>query len=367
MKPIESEHSAGPGRNRNGSVIDWVQKAMANCYFHSRVYLLVRHVRERYHLSVPPGGGWPRLEKRQGPTARILYYHRVNDDNDSFFPAISTELFDREMQFVSRHYRVVSLDTLADHLDSDSSETLVSITFDDGYRDNYENAFPILRRHGLSATIFLTTGSIDSREPLWFEQLSLALKKTSREKLDLETDPPLRFRIRTQPERLEANGQIQKFLTDLPDVERRQWLARVLRALGVEGDEERHGKMLTWEQVRYMRARGFDFGGHTITHPFLSRTTEQQACDEIFGCKASIEEALQCPVRYFAYPNGHVPDVSQSNRDLVRRAGYRAAVTTTWGMNDSRTDKMELRRGGPWEDSPALFAYKLDWYQLTND
>jgi peptidoglycan/xylan/chitin deacetylase (PgdA/CDA1 family) len=353
-----------PGTESNGS--GWLQKAIANCYFHTPLPSLVRPVRERYRLTRSPKSRWPKFEKREGPTARILYYHRVNDNQDPFFPAMSTGLFEREMEFLARHYKVISLDQLVDHLDGSNPETLLAITFDDGYRDNFNHAFPILQRYGLPATIFLTTGSIDSCEPLWFEQVSLALKKTAREDLDLATDPPLRFRIRTQVERLDCNSRIQNFLRGLPDADRRQWLARILRALAVEGDEERHGKMLTWDQIRYMQARGIDFGGHTITHPFLSRTTEEEAALEISGCKARIEEVLQHPVRYFAYPSGHEPDVSKSNRDAVRRAGYRAAATTTWGMNDSCTDRMELRRGGPWEESLGLFAYKLDWYQLTN-
>jgi peptidoglycan/xylan/chitin deacetylase (PgdA/CDA1 family) len=342
----------------------WVQKALASCYFHTPLPSLVKPVRERYGITKSLESRWPKLEKRNGPSARILYFHRINDDRDPFFPAMSTRLFEREMQFLARYYKVVSLDQLVDHLDRNDPGTPLTITFDDGYQDNFTHAFPILQRYGLPATIFLTTGSIDTREPLWFEQLSLALKKTAREYLELDT---LRYPIRTPDERLWCNHQIQNFLRSLPDLDRRRSLAQILRFLAIEGDEERRGKMLTWDQIRYMHSLGIDFGGHTISHPFLSRTTEEEASREISGCKIRIEEELQHPVRYFAYPNGHEPDVSESNHKLVRRAGYRAAVTTTWGMNDSRTDRMELKRGGPWETSPALFAYKLDWYQLTND
>ena len=81
--------------------------------------------------------------RRREAAGRILYYHRVNDENDPFFPAISTELFEQEMRYIAGHYKVASMTELLDRLEGGSPEPVVAITFDDGYRDNYQNAFPI--------------------------------------------------------------------------------------------------------------------------------------------------------------------------------------------------------------------------------
>src|SRR5215471_6602809 len=358
-------------RDRNETVparMGWIQRAVANCYFHSPMPSVLCPVRNRFRLAVSTGGRWPKLslEKRLGPSARILYYHRVNDDNDPFFPAISTTLFDQEMRFVRKHYTVVSLAELLRRLTEGSTEPVLAITFDDGYQDNYHSAFPVLERFGLPATIFLTTGSMDSREPLWFEQLSQAFKKAPQEFVALDIDPRPRFYLRTQAERLESVERIFGIFRDLPDSERRAWLARILQKLTARDDGERNGKMLTWDQVRTMQKRCVEFGGHTVTHPFLSRMPVGQVSWEVTECKRRIEEELQLPVCHFAYPNGREKDFGAWNKEFIRRAGYHAAVTTIWGVNDGSTDPMELRRGGPWENSPAAFAYKLDWYQFTN-
>jgi peptidoglycan/xylan/chitin deacetylase (PgdA/CDA1 family) len=219
----------------------------------------------------------------------------------------------------------------------------------------------------LPATIFLTTGNIDSGEPLWFEALALALKTTTREFIDLEIDIPRRLWTRTEAERLAANGSIFAILRTLPDGDRRQWLDQILRQLGAENHGARKDKMLTWDQVRLMKARGIDFGGHTMTHPFISKLTRDQVMSEVSGCKRRIEDELQVPADYFAYPNGREEDFGEWNKELIRDAGYRAAVTTIWGTNYRSTDPMALKRGGPWEPSLPLFAYKLDWYQLIDD
>jgi peptidoglycan/xylan/chitin deacetylase (PgdA/CDA1 family) len=348
---------------------EWLRGVAANCYLHCGLPALVRPLRDRYQLSTVPGNGHRRFSwnKRTQPTGRILYYHRVNDDRDPFVPAISARLFEEEMAYVARHYKVVSLCQLLEHLESGAKESALAITFDDGYQDNFLNAFPILQRYGLPATVFLTTGSLDSREPLWFEQLAQALKTTTREHLDLDLDIPRRFWLRTTTERLEANIHLLALLRLVPDVERRRICAEVLRQLGMFDSSARKDRMLTWEQVRYMKARGIDFGGHTVNHPFISRLTKEQVAWEASECKRRIEEELQSAADYFAYPSGREEDFGQWNKEVIREAGYRAAVTTIWGTNYRSTDPMELRRGGPWDDSAALFAYKLDWYQLVND
>lgn len=356
-------------QNGDGQSVGWMRQAAANCYIHSGAPAFMRYLRRRYQVSLEPNGGSSRLSwhRRGEGGARIFYYHRVNNDNDPFFEAISTDVFEAHMRYLARHYKVVSMAEVSRHLQAgDSTETVVGITFDDGYRDNYEYAFPILKRYNLPATVFLTTGSMDSGEPLWFEELAEAIKKTSREFVDLEIDIPRRFPFRTEAERLDSNSRIFRLLRVLSDPERRTCLADLLKQLGAGGECERRGKMLSWDQVRRMKADDIDFGGHTVTHPFLSKLPVQQAAWEVAECKRRIEEELQGPVEFFAYPNGREEDFAESNKDILRQAGYRAAVTTIWGMNYRSTDRMELRRGGPWEDHPALFGLKLDWYQLSN-
>jgi peptidoglycan/xylan/chitin deacetylase (PgdA/CDA1 family)/CelD/BcsL family acetyltransferase involved in cellulose biosynthesis len=340
-----------------------LRRMAATFYVNSMAPALLRSVRERYQVSFHPTIS---CRKRLEGGARIFYYHRVNDDNDPFFGATPTAVFEAHMRYLARHYRVVSMGEVSRRLEGDSREMVVGVTFDDGYRDNYEHAFPILKRYNIPATVFLTTGSLDSGEPLWFEAMAEAIKQSGQEYLDLEFDIPRRFWLRTQAERLETNGQLFALLRELNDTERRTRLDEIVARLGTPKQCERRGKMLSWDQVRLMKANGIDFGGHTVTHPFLSKLTPGEAAWEVTECKRRVEQEIQSEVDLFAYPNGREEDFASSSKDVLRHAGYRAAVTTIWGMNYSSTDPMELRRGGPWEDDPALFALKLDWYQFAN-
>ena len=345
-----------------------IRRAAATCYLRLGLPAAARLLRERYQVSVSPSRRMGRLgwTRRREPAGRILYYHRVNDEHDPFYPSMPVDVFERQMRFVARRYKVVSLTRLLEHLESGAPGTLLAITFDDGYRDNYENAFPILQRYGLVATIFLSTGSLDTGDPLWFEVLAGAVKTTSHEFLDLEVDIPRRFWMRTLDERLRANSELFALLRRVPEDERRQRLHAILRELAAPDAGSRRDMMLTWDQVRRMKQHGVDFGGHTVTHPFLSRLTRDQVSWEVSECKRRIEAELQAPVSHFAYPNGREEDFGPWNKDVLREAGYKAALSTIWGLNYQSTDRMELRRGQPWEEDEAVFAYKMDWYQLVN-
>src|SRR5260370_28774278 len=118
----------------------WRRQAAASCYFHLGLPKLVQPLRSQYELSISSGAArrvyWTR---RKEPLARILYYHRVNDDRDPFFPAISSELFEQEMDYLRKHYKVVGLLDLLDRLESGSPETMVAVTFEEGYQENYLN------------------------------------------------------------------------------------------------------------------------------------------------------------------------------------------------------------------------------------
>jgi peptidoglycan/xylan/chitin deacetylase (PgdA/CDA1 family)/CelD/BcsL family acetyltransferase involved in cellulose biosynthesis len=347
------------------AVPEWVRSAASRAYYYSPLFVAAPAIRDRYRLRMSRRPG---IERRHTPTLRILYYHRINNENDPFLPSMPIAEFEKHIRIVARHYRVVSLrEGMRRLAEGGPAEPVVAITFDDGYADNCTEALPILQRYGAPATIFLTTGSVDSREPMWFEVLAVALKKTDLSHIDVELDVPRRFLLRTQAERLAANGTIFAHLRMLSDSDRCAQLAEILRRLSAESAPELRGRMLTWDQVRHMRSFGIDFGGHTVTHPFVSRLTPEQALWEIAECKHRIEQETQADTVHFAYPNGRESDFQAWNKEIVAAAGYKAAVSTLWGVNHPGIDRMELRRGQPWEDGLPLFAAKLDWYQFTDN
>lgn len=294
----------------------------------------------------------------------VLAFHRVNDDDDPFMPAIATSVFAARMEHIARHYTVLTVEELVDRVRRGRVPgKALALTFDDGYRDNLTHAAPVLARYGLPATIFLTTGCIGTREILWFDRLALALKTTRQTHLRLADGSVLR--LASTADRLQAVQAALGRLKGLPDAERRETFEQLLRDLGSSPLDAPKRLMLNWDEVEVLRGLGFSVGAHTVSHPILSHLSPAEAWREINDSKLAIERALGTRPRAFAYPNGGAEDVNELTVRLVGDAGFTCAVTTRRGLNTSSTPLLELRRGGPWERHLPTYALKLARYQQT--
>lgn len=283
--------------------------------------------------------------------AIILTYHRVRTSWVGDGITVSSGVFEQQIRYLTRSYRVVPLDDLAAMLSG--TRPLVpgaaAVTFDDGFRDNHTLARPILRRYGCPATVFVTVGAVDGNTPLWTEQLRLALRATRAASLDATWLGLGRQPIGSDPERLHCLRELKTRLKRMPDAQRQHALAEVLRLLvpreqAAEAAAEAHDEMLTWAMVSELPAQGIAIGAHTVTHRILTRIERLDAQWEIQESKQRLEKTLGHTVHHFAYPNGGPQDWGPEIQTLVREAGFVTACTTVPGTNPVGQDLFALRR-----------------------
>jgi peptidoglycan/xylan/chitin deacetylase (PgdA/CDA1 family) len=262
----------------------------------------------------------------------------VNDDNDPFFPSTPTHIFQRQMEYISRSFHVMTVEEIIERMDAGTlPRNVVAITIDDGYRDTLTHAAPILARYGLPATVFLATGFIGAGEFPWFDRLALALKLTQASAVTLSDGKTMP--LGSVSERLVALGHILRQFKRIPDCRRRERVDSLLDQLSVRDVRYLKDLMLSWDDVHALTGLGFSIGAHTVNHPILSRVTLAQAEKEIMGSKVMIETALGQPVKAFAYPNGGPEDYTDEVKQLVRQAGFAFAVTTRHGLNSVNEDR----------------------------
>lgn len=304
-------------------------------------------------------------------SARIVAYHRVGSTYEfpSDVPMMGPKDFEKQIAYLSRKYTFVSLRELGSALNSGASipaQTAV-ITFDDGYRDNYLKAYPILKKYGVPATIFLATGHIDSGTPFWWDRVSYVVNTTPQEHFELNRLGTYHFR--TTKERWLAARSIREGVKELPDDEKNLVIAQLVSQLGIDMPRSLGKELfLSWDEVREMSQNGIDFGAHTVNHPTLIGMSLEQATREIVGSQRRIQENLGQPADTFAYPDGRLSNVNDGIKAILRENGFVCAV---YGNPDAlvsaETDPYELGRLSPrWDFSTFNFTVSGLYPDLMN-
>jgi peptidoglycan/xylan/chitin deacetylase (PgdA/CDA1 family) len=281
----------------------------------------------------------------------ILTYHRFSPIEEP--DKTSAQAFADHLEYLTQHYRLLPLSEIADCLAT--GRTLphgsAALTVDDGYRDFYEIAYPLLLKYRVPATLYVATDFVDNRAWLWTDKLRYLTARTpANEVVAMLKGRTLRLALTDQLSRLKAAGKINGILKTLPNEHKEEAIKRIAASLDVllPALPPREFSAVNWQQAREMDAEGIEIGSHTATHPILPNVLDDEMLrHELAASKIRLEEMLGRRVPLFCYPNGR-------NDARVQRAtataGYRCAVTNVPGMNTNQTPLLALRRICPQPD-----------------
>lgn len=268
----------------------------------------------------------------------ILTLHHVRPKGAGGFQPnalleITPDFLDRTLGLIrAEGYDLVSLDEALARLSGPPSDRFfVALTFDDGYRDNVEHAWPVLAKHGAPWTLFVTTGFADRTARLWWLELEEAVRVLP--KLDVAL-PGGRFSARTgsDAEKQSAFDKLYWRLRKQPEAILLSVISDLAARAGVDAAALVERECLPWETLRALGgAPGVTLGAHTLTHPMLAKHDVAFARAEIVEGKARLEAELGVPIRHFAYPVGDPTSAGPREFTLAREAGFASAVTTRPG------------------------------------
>lgn len=260
----------------------------------------------------------------------ILMYHRVGDAHKHpwCLSPISTQGFRNQARYLCQKYEMMSLDKLTQYIQEKRSlpKKAVVITFDDGYKDNYLNAYPILKKCNIPATIFLTTGHIGTGDLFWWDKVGYVIQNTVLERFEL--DGLGMYPLQSIGDRLRAISTIERRLKQLSESEKNLLIEKLVTMSGVDIPPNLGNDLiLSWNEVREMSDNGIAFGAHTVTHAILTKLSLEQAKKEIIKSKWSIEEKLNHAITTFAYPGGEPTDLNSDIKEILKESGFACAVT----------------------------------------
>lgn len=293
----------------------------------------------------------------------ILGYHRVVADfvesAKRTIPAmlVSVATLERHIDWLARRYDLIGLDEAATRIrDGRTGRPSAVLTFDDGYRDVYENAFPLLQRKGIPCAVFVVTGLAGTRSLLLHDEVYLLVARC----FGLWTSPARELaRVVTASGGGDAEAAEVELAAQSPYDATRALLTglsagvvrRVVEALRararIPAGETDGMEMMSWEMIRKMRDAGHVIGSHTRSHAYLTNEPVATVAAELAESRRDLEAHLGGPVEHLAYPNGDFnPAVAQAAKD----AGYRFAYTVC-GCRDGAPPEYTIPRRMVWERS----------------
>lgn len=269
----------------------------------------------------------------------VLGYHQIDTPDflrETMGWEMTAEAFREQMRYIAQYHHPISGKELegivARHWTVPANA--VAVTFDDGYRDVYDVAFPIMKELNIPGIVFLTTGPPDSGRSIWTNVIYYYFYLTHKNQvhLKLPDGTTAGCRWNTPAEKQKCILQLNQKLKKIPQDEMPKVLSVLATALEIAKNPDPVDlmPMLTWQQVQELQeSELFTIGSHTVNHPILSGCSPDVQKKELIDSKARIEYETQKPCNLLAYPNGQPGDITRETTELARSVGYSAAFMFT--------------------------------------
>ncbi len=314
-------------------------------------------------LATPPA--WALSRPLREPGVAVLMYHRVGAPDEPLRHQDAGE-FRAQMEWLARHCDPIAPEELRQRCEGGGAapRRAVLVTFDDGYRGYADHAYPVLKRLGIPALVFLSTDPLDHPgRLLWFDRVELSVHLANRRRVIAPWPPKADYDFGDPDGKRGFVRSFKEFAKSVADEERLACVRRVMELLDI-GDVGRlvPRQMLLWDEVRSL-SDITRWGGHTVTHPILSRLPDTALEEEVRLSSVRIREETGTPPRSFAYPNGRSIDFDARARSALVRHGFEVAFTTESGLNGPDTDWLAVRRFAA-DTSTAQMAWRVGGYRL---
>jgi peptidoglycan/xylan/chitin deacetylase (PgdA/CDA1 family) len=341
--------------------------------------MMKRHALGTILAAIPPAATRRVRLARSGNYLTVLCYHRILEMPPDFpfdgdLVSATPSQFEDELRFVARHWRVINFRMLREHLAREGRfpDRALIITFDDGYADNREVAFPLLKKHGLTAVMFVTAGFMGVRRCFWWDRLAYVAKTARIRRAAIEEPVRLEIDLDAFPDAQAAARRLIHTAKTLPEGDKELLIRRLAERLEVGIDENRFSTTMGWNDLREMSSAGIEIGAHSVNHPIFSNIDDAVLAREVSESKAIIERELAGEVISFGAPGrGRIAAEEKARfekrlRELIAASGYSFSTMYQWGLvYEKGFDPLAISRLGIERyDSPPVFRAKLRFPEL---
>ena len=298
----------------------------------------------------------------------VLVYHRVVSPLREIYHVqdgmyVEPHVFKQHLDYLASHFNIISEKEFIDTLRKKKRfNKACLITFDDGWRDNFQYAFPLLKEKNIPATIFLATGLTGTSNWFWPEKILYFVENINLKSLSKIEDKKIRKLIEAYHKNNEKEeshlNKLIEYLKSVPE-EKLEYIIGNLSEMATKTISDER-QVLDWDEIKEMMNYSISFGSHTVNHKILTNNVDiQKVRFELEVSKRTIENKIDSKVRSFCFPNGNFNDLLIGE---LEKANYDLGFIGGRGVNDSKTDPFRVKRIGIHNDvsyNSALFACRL--------
>lgn len=269
----------------------------------------------------------------------VLGYHRVSHPDGcpydhGVFDA-TPEQFEEQVSYLKSRFQVVELAEAQELIEKPARmrRCCVMLTFDDGYRDNYDVAFPILKAHGLKGVFFLTTSFVGSNRLPWWDQIAFLVRHSRPRQIVLYYPRPVCLDLEQTPVETVIH-QVLRLYKAPETTDRKRFLDDLEQACRISLPHDVPDRQfLSWTEAAEMARAGMAFGSHTHTHEILSKLSPEEQYEELRVSRDLLWRHLPVAVNSLSYPIGSPASFSPVTRLALEQLGYRSAFSFYGGVN----------------------------------
>ena len=296
-----------------------------------------------------------------GKYINTLLYHRIEELDTTYSLIVNKRNFEEQLKFIKANYDLLRCDESWDGINRKS----IAVTFDDGYVDFYNNAYPLLEKYGVPATVFIATGNIDTNNEFWWDEL---------ERLIIDSTLPREIRVCGKDYFIDEETDRKELLYDIHDriinykyKDRDMEIGSLKRQMGFEDAGRERYRTLSTREIQELSLKPLvTIGAHTVSHILCDIEDKEIVEGEIRKSKEDLENIIDKEVNLFAYPNGNI---GLETRDILKELGFMRAFTCVnacIGHDDERFDiprcpalnwspkLMERRFRGMWQTGKEI-------------
>ena len=256
-------------------------------------------------------------------------YHRVVKDDQinedlEYGLTVSTSNFERQIKAIKTRYEICSIDKFIENLKRKKNKFMVSITFDDGYKDNLYHALPILEKYEVPASIYITTRFLNKDVDMWWYELGNIIQKKTELSFDHD-NKKFYFLLKNKNQKMVAYQNLKKIFLGLKIDKQNKLMEKITNS---KKRENYSHICLNSDEIKTLERHPLiTIGSHSHNHLNLKILNEDEIKYEISKSLEILQSLVNYKIKHFCYPFGGENQASQREFNIVEKFKFNSAVT----------------------------------------